>query len=376
MDIERTQSSDGIFNSILSQIDSFLGGKDGAAGHAQAGGSTDNSLVQQLHELYAEIEASGGRRPAELAEENAALLSEAETLRQQIEGLEAACRTGVLSSAPAIVPLADASAIEAGLNEQLSALYAEIEEAGGRRPAELSEVVDQLVAQLDSLYADIEKAGGYWPTEMRDMMESLVEQLHALYAEKEGGGAQDPAMLDSLVEQLHALYAEKEQSGGGADDRDVIIDSLTSQLHDLYAEKEHGGSGEHELIIESLTAQLHDLYAEKEHGGGSADSAMVDSLVEQLHALYAEKENGGGSSGDAEIIESLTAQLHDLYSEKEHGGGRLDEMVRSLEEQVCAFAEEKLELEAQVDDLSREIEQIRARARTLVSAVAEGALRS
>ncbi|MEO1232036.1 MAG: hypothetical protein AAFZ18_24365, partial [Myxococcota bacterium] len=255
MDLER-RASDTILNSIVSQIDNFLGGREDASARA-ARDEAHLSLVQQLHDLYGEIEAAGGKRPRALALENAQLISEAETLRRQIEGLEAAYHSG---GAPAPDP---------SLVAQLETLYADIEAAGGRNPRDLAAVCDQLVQQLDSLYRDIEEAGGRGPSEQKQVIESLVEQLHSLYAEKESAGA--PA----------------------SPDRDVVLESLTEQLHALYAEKEHAGEsgGGDAALVESLTEQLHALYAEKEHAGqsGGGDAALVESLTEQLHALYAEK---------------------------------------------------------------------------------------
>ena len=392
MELEKWNSvPDSIFNSIVTQIDSFLGGRD-LPNVPQVSAEAQISLLQQLHDLYSEIEAAGGRRPRALAQDNEQLVHQIRTLRQQIEGFQAALKQGGAGVASTFGKIHG----EGGLNEQLASLYAEIEEAGGRRPVELRAMCDQLVEQLSVIYKEIEDAGGQRPLEARELITSLVEQLHALYGEREQANDVSNSVSteqDSLLEQLCCLYAEKED-----DQRDAMIESLCEQLAEFYNQREHG---EDTTLVDSLLAQLHDLYADREHNQTdvidsltaqladlyndrehSADNQVVlDSFTAQLADLYAEKEEreavfgaAGFSVNQAEaVIEGLNAQLTDLYAERE-AQCDLPSIVHQLERQLAAFVEDKLELEAELTQLNAQLNHVRERARRMTAALTESAL--
>jgi prefoldin subunit 5 len=265
-----TGIQDNLLSTVLTQLDSFLGAR---VEPASSGPSEQVSLLEQLHALYEEIEKAGGRRPLELAEENESLMAEAEALRQQIHGLEAAYQGLAGGSEPAGDP---------SIYEQLESLYAEIEKAG-MGPRELAETCQMLNEQLAALYEEIESVGGRGPLEQQEVIDGLDAQLRALYEEKEAEAdsavvSPDRAreVLTSLVDQLEVLYADREH-----DDRDQIIESLNAQLEDLYAEKEDG-----ETVMESLVDQLHALYEEREAAlGGQGVEAAIRTLEGEKQAL-------------------------------------------------------------------------------------------
>lgn len=369
MELDRWKLPDGILSGLLGEIDSFLAGRDDRARAREA--EAQVNLLQQLHDLYAEIEEAGGRRPRDLVTENARLAAEANTLRQQTAGVEAAILAGL---GPAEVNL------EPSLVEQLNSLYAEIEQAGGRGPAELSEVCDQLTHQLQDLYQEIEEADGQRPAELTLLVESLLEQLHAVYGEREDEierTGEDSELVQSLVEQLHELYAEKED-----DPRDEMIESLDAQLRELYEERERVNGFEERLG--HVVARLEELYTERELVGAVPNSQpseddvdiegkayeIIESLVAQLECLYSEKES---SPPFEEMIESLTEQLQDFYAEREEGSDP-DNVIKSLEAQVRSFTEEKMELRSQVESLTRQLQSVRQRARYITKALTETAL--
>lgn len=220
-------ASETTLRSILSQIDSFLDGPDEDQVQRSSEGD-DSSLVEQLNDLYAEIETAGGR-PSELAEENAQLLEDMEALRRQIEGLESA--------------------------------YSKHRESGGDA---------SLVAQLEALYRDIEAADGKSPSEQKVIISELVEQLHSLYAEREAeasSGSIDSDFVDSLVEQLHALYAEKESAEEGAG---ATIDELDEQLSVFIEEK---------LELEAQVGELTQQLDKVRRRARALGVALMDSMI-------------------------------------------------------------------------------------------------
>lgn len=408
MELDKWNSvPDSIFNSIVTQIDSFLGSKE-LSPTPEMSPEAQISLLQQLHDLYSEIEAVGGRRPAVLADENRTLLDQIRSLKQQIEGFQAAIGT----KRPVVG--GDASFDGDGsLQAQLASLYQEIEQSGGHRPLELAAMCDQLVEQLKVLYQEIEDANGLRLDEAKKVIGSLVEQLHSLYEDRElapvdakvGSSAtnapsadvassEQQSTIDSLVAQLHSLYQEKEHDLSEStiesfneqlcslyEEKELtesMVSSLVAQLEDLYAEREQ--SFQTQVMIESFVAQLEDLYKDREDSLNF--QSTIDSFGAQLNDLYAEKEerealwgavSGCSESQAAELFQSVIEQLKDLYAEKEDGS-HLSNVVSDLAEQIDVFVEEKLELEAEVAELKSQLVSVRERARRMTAALTESAL--
>ncbi len=107
----------------------------------------------------------------------------------------------------------------------------------------------------------------------------------------------------------------------------------------------------------------------------------ITSMESQLVALYEERQlqvsDGGEVAALQETIKNLEDQLVSLYSERDSNSlnrSEENEMIASLEDQVKALTDEKMELEAQIDRAVHERREIQARARDLGSALFEAAV--
>ena len=222
----------------------------------------------------------------------------------------------------------------------------------------------------DELQARIEAAAGYVsgqsaPDTLGKTMTALQNRIETLKRDNE---AQRSASRKDSAAQ------EKLAAAGLNDVEDAIdmIESMSSQLSELYAAQEATiNQAQKTNDGQSTFQQLEALYAEqdklqRELGVSDADAliSMVDTMNAQLNDLYREREQTPDASDtqNEEIIASMSEQLSTLYEQIEV---LYDKGIEDPEDAVDTI--ETLEQEA--EELSADIERLRARIREQESTI-------
>ncbi|MES3630849.1 MAG: hypothetical protein PPP56_11870 [Longimonas sp.] len=222
----------------------------------------------------------------------------------------------------------------------------------------------------DELQARIEAAAGYVsgqsaPDTLGKTMTALQNRIETLKRDNE---------VQRSASRKDSAAQEKLAAAGLNDVEDAIdmIESMSSQLSELYAAQEATiNQAQKTNDGQSTFQQLEALYAEqdklqRELGVSDADAliSMVDTMNAQLNDLYREREQTPDASDtqNEEIIASMSEQLSTLYEQIEV---LYDKGIEDPEDAVDTI--ETLEQEA--EELSADIERLRARIREQESTI-------
>jgi chromosome segregation ATPase len=187
--------------------------------------------------------------------------------------------------------------------------------------------------------------------------------------------------IASLESQVTSLYEEKEAAGlsSGGGDQDGLV-----ALYEQKVALSHRTVAALQTALASFEEQLAALYDDKAEAGDS--SVVIEGLEAQLHALYQEREEQelvvqpGASDTSALMatIHSFEEQLASMYEAQashEHGVVEAHLMVASLEPQLAALLDERDDLAAALQDKTAELERSRSKAKEMVAALMEQAMR-
>lgn len=228
----------------------------------------------------------------------------------------------------------------------------------------------EIRALNNELRMRIKSASGYVsdpnaPDTLGETITALQDRIETL--ERDNEAQRSAARKDSVAQ-------EKLAAAGLNDVEDAIdmIESMSSQLSELYAAQEATiNQAQKTNDGQSTFQQLEALYAEqdklqRELGVSDADAliSMVDTMNAQLNDLYREREQTPDASDtqNEEIIASMSEQLSTLYEQIEV---LYDKGIEDPEDAVDTI--ETLEQEA--EELSADIERLRARIREQESTI-------